>query len=239
MRRSIFKSPMWTKGGLAIAISLAVLAVGMATFGFIMSETDYFFKVNKSIDIFGRVYKELTLNYVDELDPERLMLSGIDGILGSLDPYTTFIGEGEGDDIELLATGKYGGIGVTIGVRDGYVTITSLMEGYSAQRQGLQTGDRIVEIEGKSMIGAKPEQGRSLTRGEPGTVVHVKVEREGERQHLEFALVREEIKIKNISYAGFLESTSDGNGGIVYIRLDRFSRGAGDDVGLTLKDLKL
>ncbi len=239
MRRSIFKSPVWTNGRLTIAIPLAVLAVGIATFGFIMAETDYFFKVNKSIDIFGRVYKELTLNYVDELDPERLMISGIDGILGSLDPYTTFIGEGEGDDIELLATGKYGGIGVTIGVRDGYVTITSLMEGYSAQRQGLQTGDHIVEIEGKSMIGAKPDQVRSLTRGEPGTVVHVKVDREGERQRLEFALVREEIKVKNISYAGFLEGTADGNGGIVYVRLDRFSRGAGDELRLTLKGLQL
>ena len=239
MRSSIFKPSVWTKCRLTIIIALAVVTFAIATFGFVVAETDYFFKVSKSIDIFGRVYKELTLNYVDELDPERLMRSGIDGILGSLDPYTTFVGEGEGDDIELLATGKYGGIGVTIGVREGYVTITSLMEGYSAQRQAVLVGDRIIEIEGKSMVGAKPEQVRSLTRGEPGTVVHIKIEREGEPQPLEFALVREEIKIKNISYAGFLEGTTDGNGGIVYVRLDRFSRGAGDELRLVLKDLEL
>ncbi len=219
--------------------ALAVVAIGIGTFGFVSAETDYLFKIGKSIDVFGRVYKELTLNYVDELDPERLMRSGIEGILGSLDPYTTFIGEGEGDDIELLATGKYGGIGVTIGIREGYVTITSLMEGYSAQRQGLLVGDRIIEIEGKSMVGAKPEQVRSSTRGEPGTVVHIKIEREGEPQPLEFALVREEIKIKNISYAGFLRGTTDRNGGIVYVRLDRFSRVAGDELRLALKDLQL
>lgn len=237
MRRTV--SELWKNRRPAILIALAVVTICMGTLGFITAETDYLFKVSKSIDVFGRVYKELTFNYVDELDPERLMRSGIEGILGSLDPYTTFIGEGEGDDIELLATGKYGGIGVTIGVREGYVTITSLMEGYSAQRQGLFVADRIIEIEGKSMVGAKPEQVRSSTRGEPGTVVHVKIEREGEPQPLEFALVREEIKIKNISYAGFVGGTTDGSGGIVYVRLERFSRGAGDELRLGLKDLAL
>lgn len=239
-----------------IVSGLVAIAVILGMFGFIGADTDYFFKINKGIDVFGRVYKELTLNYVDELDPERLMRSGIEGILSSLDPYTTFIGENEGDDVELLATGKYGGIGVTIGMREGYVTITSLMEGYSAQRQGLQVGDRFIEIEGKSMIGAKPEQVRSLTRGEPGTVVHLKIQREGEPHPLEFALVREEIKIKNISYAGFLTESKRGEevwlarqnevglarqntDGLAYIRLERFSRGAGDELRLAIKDLQL
>lgn len=215
---------------------LIVAAIAVAfTFGFVAADSEYFFKINKSIDVFGRVYRELTLNYVDELEPERLMRAGVDGMLGALDPYTTFIAENEGDDIDLLTTGKYGGIGVTIGVRDGFVIITSLMEGYSAQRQGLQVGDRILEIEGVSMVGSKPDRVRSLTRGEPGTVVHFKIEREGETKPLEFAIIREDIKIKNVSYAGFL----DGASGLAYIRLERFSRAAGDEVRTAIKQLRL
>lgn len=210
-----------------------VLVVATCSLGFLAADTDYFFKISKSIDIFGRVYRELSFNYVDELDPERLMRAGVDGMLATLDPYTTFIGEDEGDDIDLLTTGKYGGIGITVGVRDGIVTVMSLMDGYSAQRQGIRVGDRILEIEGVSMIGAKPEKVRSLTRGEPGTVVHLRIEREGEPKPLEFAIVREDIKIKNIAYADFLGD------GVAYIRLDRFSRAAGDEVRTAIKELRL
>jgi len=225
-------------------IIIGVVAAFMI--GFVSADQEYFFKINKGIDIYGRVYRELAVNYVDELDPDKLMRSGIDGMLGSLDPYTTFIGEEEGGEVDLLTTGKYGGIGITIGIRDGFVTVTSLMDGYAAQRQGLQVGDRILEIEGVSMIGAKPEQVRSLTRGEPGTIVHMKIEREGEQKTLEFAIVREEVRIKNISYTGFLGDGSDtagsrrnAAGGLAYVRLDRFSRGAGDELRLALKDLQL
>lgn len=217
-----------------VFLGFVVLAVVPVTFGFVLSDSDFFFKVNKSISIFGKVYQEIALHYVDELDPERFMRAGIDGLLGTLDPYTTFIGEGEGDDIDLLTTGKYGGIGVTIGVRDGYVVITSIMEGYSAHRQGLQVGDRILEIEGVSMVGAKADKVRSLTRGEPGTVVHMLIEREGEPKPLEFAIVREDIRIKNVSYASFLSDES----GLAYIRLERFSRSAGDEVRAAIKELR-
>src|SRR5437867_5775918 len=140
--------------------SALILAVGLIVSAFIvgfkLADNDYFFKINKSIDIFGRVYKEVTLNYVDEVDPEKFMESGIDGLLGTLDPYTNFINEQEGDEVELITTGKYGGIGVTIGQRDGFITVMTLMDGYSAQRQGLQPGDRTLEIDGKSMVGMRP-----------------------------------------------------------------------------------
>ena len=212
----------------------AILLAGCGLLvGFRLADSDYFFKINKSIDIFGRVYKEVTLNYVDEVDPEKFMEAGVDGLLGTLDPYTNFISESEGDEVELITTGKYGGIGVTIGLRDGNITVITLMEGYSAQRQGIQPGDHILEIEGKSIVGSKPETVRSLTRGEPGTEVHLKVEREGVPKPLEFVLVREEIQLHNISYADFVDD------GIGYIRLERFTRGAGDELRLAIKELRL
>ena len=221
------------KKTLTTVIVLLFVALSAFLVGFKLSDQDYFFKINKSIDIFGRAYREITMNYVDEVDPEKFMEAGIDGLLGTLDPYTNFISEKEADEVELITFGKYGGIGVTIGVRDGYITILQLMEGYSAQRQGIQPGDRIMEIDGIPVTGSKPENIRSMTRGEPGTELHLKIERDGESKPLEFIVVREEIQLKNIAYADFVQD------GIAYIRLDRFSRGAGDELGLAIKDLKL
>jgi carboxyl-terminal processing protease len=218
---------------LSAGIFAAICVCSVIVFGFTLSDSDYFLKINKSIDIFGRVYKEVTINYVDEIDPEKFMESGIDGLLGTLDPYTNFIGESDGDEVELITNGKYGGVGVTIGVRENHITVLSLMEGYSAQRQGILPGDRILEIDGKSIVGTKPDGVRSMTRGEPGTEVHLKIERDGEPKLLEFTLVREEIQLHNVSYAGFVDD------GIAYVRLERFSRSAGDELRLAIKDLKL
>jgi carboxyl-terminal processing protease len=209
------------------------ITISAFIFGFTMSDADYFFKINKSIDIFGRVYKEIALNYVDEVDPEKFMESGVDGLLSTLDPYTSFITESEAEEVELITIGKYGGIGVSVGTRDGYITILSLMEGYSAQRQGIQPGDRIIEVDGKLIVGLKAEDLRTLTRGEPGSELRLKIERDGEDKHLEFTLVREEIQLKNITYSDFIKDS------IAYIKLERFTRGAGDELRLALKDLKL
>jgi carboxyl-terminal processing protease len=212
---------------------LIVVAASIAAVGFVQLENDYFFKINKSIDLFGRVYKEVTLNYVDQVDPEKFMESGIEGLLSTLDPYTTFYNEKQGDEVELITTGTYGGIGISIGLRDDYVTVISLMEGYSAARQGVLPGDRILEVDGKAMKGAKPDAVRSMTRGEPGTEVHLKIQRESEDKILDFVLVREEIRLKNITYSDFVET------GVGYIKLDRFSRGAADELRLAIKELKL
>lgn len=216
-----------------INIKIVLLIVIAFTFGFTLSDSDYFFKVNKSIDVFGRLYKELTLNYVDEIDPEVFMRGGIDGMLKSLDPYTNFITSSEASDVELITTGKYGGVGISIGMREGMIIITSLMEGYTAQRQGLKIGDQILDVNGKSLENVKLEDIRHLTRGEPGTEVKLKIKREGEGKPLDFVLIREEIKLKNISYADFV------NDGIALIRLDRFTRSAGDELRLAIKELKL
>src|SRR5258706_9049541 len=122
MRRWNVVRGSWIVAGLAGII----IAASGGFLGFRMADSDYFFKINKSIDIFGHVYKEVALNYVDEVDPEKFMEAGVDGMLGTLDPYTNYINESEGDEVELITSGKYGGIGVTIGVRDNYITILSL-----------------------------------------------------------------------------------------------------------------
>lgn len=215
------KFVLWLAAGIVLGLVL----------GFFVND-DLYLKINKNIDIFGRVYKEISTSYVDEIDPEKFMHAGIDGMLETLDPYTVFYADKEGEEIDLITHGQYGGVGISIGVRDGYITVIAPMEGYSAQKQGIRAGDRIIEINGEKIFNMNPDSVRSRVRGEPGTEVKMKIEREGEKESLEFVLMREEIQVNNVSYSGYLDN------GIGYIRLDRFSRRAGDEVRQSLRELK-
>lgn len=221
-------------GGRARTVgTVLVLAVLAFSLGFVSGNQDeMLLKIYRGIDVFGKVYKEVSLNYVDSIDPDAFIHAGIDGMLETLDPYTVFIGEHEGDEIDLVTNGKYGGIGVTISIRDGQIIIVGLMEGFSAARQGLQVGDRILDIDSTEITSENFQQVRSLVRGAPGTEIRMRIQREEEPEPLEFVLLREEITVKNVSYAGFVED------GVGYIRLDRFSRTAGDDLRNAIRSLK-
>jgi carboxyl-terminal processing protease len=217
----------------AIAIIL-LLSFAFLFFGFLSEngDADFFLKIYRGVDMYGKVYKEIAVNYVDTLNPDELMRAGIDGMLKALDPYTVFIGEKESDEIDLITTGKYGGVGVTIGQRDGYITIIGLLEGFSAAKQGIEVGDRIIEVEGKPLKGSQLDAVRQLVRGIPGTELRMKIEREGEKKPIDFVLMREEILVRNIAYSGYVSD------GIAYIRLERFSRTAGEDLRNAIKDLR-
>ena len=212
-----------------------LLSFAFLFFGFLYEtgDADFFLKIYRSIDMYGKVYKEIAVNYVDTLNPEELMRAGIDGMVKTLDPYTVFIGEKESDEIDLITTGKYGGVGVTIGQRDGYITIINLLEGFSAAKQGIEVGDRIIEVDGKSLKGSTLDAVRQLVRGVPGSELKMKIEREGEKKPIDFVLVREEILVRNIAYSGYVSDS------VAYIRLERFSRTAGDDLRNAIKDLRI
>jgi carboxyl-terminal processing protease len=230
MNRTGWKSRNKTQRIAFILVPLAALTF----FGFVSEggDAEYYLKIYRGIDTFSKVYKEITINYVDSLDPEEFMRAGIDGMLRTLDPYTVYIGEKENDEIDLITNGKYGGVGVTIGLRDGYVTVINLLEGFSAAKQGVEVGDRIIEVEGKPTRGISLEAIRQFVRGAPGTELKMKIEREGEKKAIDFVLMREEISVHNIAYAGYVVD------GIGYVRLERFSRTAGDDLRNTIKDLR-
>lgn len=210
--------------------AVLVLLVLVTTQSF--ADDERYIKINRSIELFGRVYQEIINNYVDEIDPEKFMRAGIDGMLNALDPYTVYIDERGRDEVDLLTTGRYGGVGVSIGMRNGAVTITSVTEGYAAEKQGLMIGDRIISVEGVDVEDIPLSEIRSMVRGEPGTTVDLKIEREGHDGRLSFSLVRESVRVRNVSYADFIDD------GIVYIKLDRFSRGAGGETRQVLRELR-
>lgn len=213
---------------------LAVAVVLLIVCGFAQGDKDIYFKMSKSIDVFGKIYREVTLNYVDPVDPEKFMEAGIEGMLETLDPYTNYYDEQRQDDIEIITNGKYGGIGATIGIRNGKVTVVDLIEGYSAERQGIMIGDEIQKINGVEINEKNYGDISSLIKGEPGTETTLLIEREGSDQELLFNLVREEVEIKNLTYSGFYPPESNN----VYLKLTSFSRIAGEEVKQALMELK-
>jgi len=195
---------------------------------------DIYLEISKNIELFSRVYKEISYNYVDEVDPEQFMRAGIRGMLSSLDPYTIFIDEKKKDDIDLITNGKYGGIGISIGVRGKQVTVVEVMDGYSAQRQGIKIGDIIIEAAGVNINSDNVDEISSLVKGDPGTTVELRIIRNEYSDTLDFNIVREEVIVKNLTYAGFYPD--DGN--TVYLKLSNFSRAASDEIKIALRQLK-
>jgi len=216
---------MWIPGFILIAIIVM---------GFYPGRGDIYFEIAKNLDLLGRVYKEIAFNYVDEVDPEKFLRAGIQGMLSSLDPYTIFIDEKKIEDIDLITNGKYGGVGISIGLRGDEVTVVEVMDGYAAQRQGIQIGDIIIEAAGSAITLDNIDDVSSLVKGEPGTTVELKVIRNELKDTLTFNLIREEVIVKNITYSGFFPE----NSGNAYIKLSNFSRAASDEIKKTIKELK-
>src|SRR5690606_25305329 len=152
---------------------------------------DEFFALRKNFQIFSAIYEELVGSYVDPIDPEKLMRSGIEAMLEDLDPYTSFIDESDNADIDIITRGRYGGVGLNIGFRGGKLTVTSPIEGASGYKQGVRAGDVILQIAGQSTESMSVDEVRSLLRGDPGTAVEIRVMREGLPEPLDFVLTRE------------------------------------------------
>lgn len=196
-------------------------------------ESDIYDRINKNMDIFGKVYKEIAMNYVDAIDVDKFFRYGIEGMLGTLDPYTVYYDDKNRDVLELITAGKYGGIGVTIEMRDSLVRITDILNGYEAQRKGLRVGDIVLQIDNFDIKGQRLEYIRQLVRGAPESKLRMRIERDGEI--INFDLTRQEIILKNISYSGYLGEPGDG---IAYIKLDRFTANSESEVENSLKTFK-
>ena len=188
------------------------------------------FEISKNLEIFSTVYKNLQLNYVDDIEPGKLMKTAIDAMLASLDPYTVYIPESEIEDVKMQLMGQYGGIGMLIHQRGDYVYASEPYEGMPADLAGLKAGDKILEIDGQSAEGKTTAEVSSALRGQAGTELKVKIERDG--KVLEKTLTRREIKLKPVPYYGLVDNDYG------YIKLNEFTQNASKDVKdafLTLK----
>ena len=220
-------------GLIVAAISFAILFGGWIARETNVAKPDFYFEIDKNIKLFGKIYEEIATRYVEEINPEKFMKSGIEGMLRTLDPYTVFIEQDGTNELQIITTGKYGGVGMRISKREGFPTVAEPpFEGTPSAKAGIREGDKIIEVDGAATDNLTISETAQRLRGEIGTEVNVKIQRVGEPRPLEFRLIRAEINVSDVSFAGFITNK------IGYIRLGHFSRHAGKQVHDSIAVLK-
>lgn len=212
-------------------IMLVTLLLAVISFGFV-SKTDTDFEISKNLDIFVTMFQQIRLLYVDDVTPKELVESGIEGMLSSLDPYTTYIPEEKVDDFKFMTTGKYGGIGALIRKAGKYTMISEPYEGFPAQRSGLLAGDTIVSIDNISINGKSISDVSQLLKGKPNTNLILKIKRYGVDSVITKSFDRKQVAIPNVPYYGLMQDNMG------YIMLSNFMKNAGKEVKAAFVDLK-
>ena len=191
-----------------------------------------YFEIAKNLDIFATLFKEVNALYVEEVNPNKLVRTGIDAMLSSLDPYTNYIPEDEVEDFRTVNTGQYGGIGAITREIGNRTVVTMLMEGYGAQKGGLKIGDEILKIDDISLSKLSREESGQVMKGQVGTPVSLTVKRMGVDEPIKLEFKRERIKLTNVPYFGLVDKD------IAYIQLSDFTPDAAKEVKSALIQLK-
>ena len=215
-----YKKPVFFAG-------MMVLALGTWSF------KDDLFQISKNLDVFASVYKEVNINYVDDINSGKMIKNGVDAMLDGLDPYTEFVPEAEIEDYKLhYVSTQYGGIGAGIFARNGKVYVSDVFSGFPAQKADIRPGDQLVKINDITLDGKNNDEVGLLLKGSKGANVKLLVKRDNMPQPVEKTLMRDEIKQPNVSYYGMV----DGNMG--YIKLDKFLENSAQEVTDALAAVK-
>lgn len=192
--------------------------------------SDRSFELSKNLEIFSKLYQTLYYNYVDDVDPGATLKRAIDAMLSSLDPYTVYYPESEMEDVKLQLLGQYGGVGALIHQQGDKIYISEPYKDLPADKAGLKAGDRILAVNGVSTEGKSNADVSNAMRGQAGTDVTLKVERDGKT--IERVITRAEIKLPNVPYSGMVM------GDIGYVKLDDFTQDAAKHVREAFVKLK-
>jgi carboxyl-terminal processing protease len=211
---------------------IGVLVIVIFSFLAFTNPGERYFEIAKNLDIFATLFKEVNTYYVDEVNPNELMKTGINAMLMSLDPYTNYIPEDDIEDYRTMTTGQYGGIGALIGQKNGKNVIIMPYEGFPAFRSGLKIGDEILSIDGVDVRTRSTNEVSRLLKGQANTEMSLELKRYGMDETLSIKLVRERITINNVPYFGMLTDK------IGYIKLSDFTTGASKEVRTALHNLK-
>lgn len=211
--------------------ALALSTLGLASFR-AASDNERYFEIAKNLDIFATLFKEVNTYYVDEITPAKLVKTGIDAMLRSLDPYTNYIPEDDIEDFRTMTTGQYGGIGASVVKRNGKTVVQSAYEGYPAQKAGLLPGDEILDINGVVVDKKSNADISKLLKGQANSMVKLMVTRYGQDKPIEIDITRDKIQVDNVPYTGMI------SGDVGYFQLGGFTVDAGKEVRAAVTKLK-
>lgn len=155
-----------------------VVVVGLTALSF-TPPAERYFEIAKNLDIFASLFKEVNALYVDEVNPNKLIRTGIDAMLNSLDPYTNYIPEDEVETFRTINTGQYGGIGAVTREIGQRTVVTMIYEGYPAAKAGLKIGDEVIKMDEVDLTKISMEEAELLMRGQVGTPLKLTVKRVG------------------------------------------------------------
>ena len=191
------------------------------------------FKLGQWSEIHNAIIMELNRSYVDSLPVDRIMRAGVDAMLEELDPYTVYVPEEENEDLQMMISKTYGGIGAIIHKKkDENVIINEPYAGSPAQKYGLQCGDEILEIDGVPTKGLETKESSDRMKGKPGTTVVFKVKKVRTGDTLDIPIIRERIHFPDIEYAGMLDDTTG------YILQSGFTENVANDIRSRFTELK-
>ncbi|MDX9781634.1 MAG: S41 family peptidase [Bacteroidales bacterium] len=190
------------------------------------------FKTGKSLDIQFSVLRELSLFYVDSVEMDKLVRRGMEAMLESLDPYTVYIPEEDEEDLEMMTTGSYGGIGSYITKKEHGIELSEVHENTPAHRAGLVAGDLLLKVDTAQTKYLTLDQCSARMRGVPGTTVKFLVKRLRSGVEEEISVIRERIHVPDVPYYGMISDT------VGYIRITGFTVDGWKDVKSALLDLK-
>ena len=212
------------------AVFFSLLFVSILSFAF--TKSDVYRELARSQRLINEVYKSLITRYADRLDTEKFTKIVINNILDDLDPYTVYMEEDEKEGLDLLTKGKYGGVGINLGVREKKLTVISPMDNSPAKRKGVISGDIIVKIDGLLTKEMSLDDAAKHIRGPKGTDVTLSIKRFGDEKLIDFTLTRDNITVKDVAYTGMLDDETG------YIRLTRFSKNSGPEMRSAIKNLQ-
>jgi carboxyl-terminal processing protease len=203
---------------------IAGVMLTAAAFLFIHATTsDPYFEISKNLDIYANIFKELNTNYVDPIEPGRLVKTGVDAMLDGLDPYTNYFTESDIEDYEFMTTGKYGGIGASMRKKGDDIYIGDVYENSPAQKAGMHPGDMVISIDKQAVKGKTVEDLGMLLKGSPGTQLSMKIQDVFTHVESEKLITRGEIEISSVPYASLMGPQNN----IAYVRLTQFTPSVG------------
>ena len=215
-----------------VKLTGAGILIIVISLGFVSFNESRDFKLVKNIEVFSNLFRELNYFYVDNPDPEKMIQTGIDAMLKTLDPYTVFIPESELENFNFVTTGQYGGVGSLIRPSGDYITISEVYKGFPADLAGLKAGDQIIEIDNKSIKGASSTEVSEMMKGAPDSDVLITVRRYNVDEPIIKTITRKEVSIPSVPYYGLIDDKTG------YIRLSNFTQGASEEVKSAFLELK-